>query len=211
VAALKRVALLLLVAAVGGCTPERAPDRVLGWFLTPDQQGRLWFERGDPVRAARSFEDPLWKGLAFYAAEEWEPASAALVTLDTARGHFQRGNALARLERLPEAAAAYERALELEPELAEARFNLDWVSGLLELDQKEYEDAGGTGGQLEADAIVFDERGAKGKGEMTEEEARAQGLSDAELRELWMRRVQTTPGDFLRRKFAHQLELGAVQ
>lgn len=193
-----RLALVLLLLGGTACAPS------LDWFLTPDQQGRRWLESGEPLRAARSFEDRLWKGLAYYDAGDFASAAAALAPLDTARGKFQYANALARQERLPEAIAAYERALELEPDSSEAVFNLDWVKGLLELDQKEYEDAGGTGGKLEADKIVFDEKGAKGKGEMTAEEARAQGLSEAQLREMWMRRVQTTPADFLRLKFSYQ-------
>jgi len=40
---------------------------------------------------------------------------------------------------------------------------------------------------------------------MTAEEAAAQGVSDAELEAMWMRRVQTTPGEFLRLKFAREL------
>lgn len=186
-----------------------APERVVGWFLTPDQQGRAWFEAGEPERAAPRFRDPLWKGIAHEAAGDLGSATAAYGAVDTASGRFRQGNALARLERLPEAAEAYRQALEREPVFAEARFNLDWVEGLIELDGKEYEDHGGTGGKLEADKIVFDERGAKGQGEMTAEEARAQGMSDAELRELWMRRVQTTPGDFLRLKFSYQAERGS--
>ena len=200
-AALTRLALASLASLFLGVT---ACAPALDWFLTPDQQGRLWLEHGEPLRAARSFEDRLWKGLAYCEAGEFASAAAALAPLDTARGRFQYGNALARQERLPEAVAAYQRALALEPELREAVFNLDWVQGLLELDQTEYEDAGGTGGKLEADKIVFDEEGAKGKGEMTVEEARSQGLSEAQLRELWMRRVQTTPADFLRLKFSYQ-------
>ena len=206
VARTRRVGAALGLAALlaAGCAPEQVPERMLGWFLTPDQQGRLWLERRDPERAARCFEDPLWKGLAFYAAEEWEPAAAVLATTQTTRGRFQHANALARLERLPEAVAAYDAVLAEEPDLAEATFNRDWVAGLLALDEKEYDDAGGTGGKLEADRIVFDDKAAKAKGEMTQQEARAQGLSEAELRDMWMRRVQTTPGDFLRLKFAYQ-------
>jgi Ca-activated chloride channel family protein len=203
-AAVTRLALALLFLGGTACTPS------LDWFLTPDQQGRLWLERGEPLRAARSFEDRLWKGLAYYGAEDFASAAAALAPLDTARGKFQYGNALARQERLPEAVAAYQRALALEPEFPEAVFNLDWVRGLLELDQMEYEDAGGTGGKLEADKIVFDEKGAKGKGEMTTGEARAQGLSEAQLREMWMRRVQTAPADFLRLKFLYQDQTGSA-
>lgn len=176
------------------------------WFLTPDQQGRLWLERGEPLRAAHAFDDRLWTGLAYYDAGDYPAAATALAPLDSARARFQYGNALARQERLPEAVAAYTRALELQPDFPEAAFNLGWVQGLIELDQKEYEDAGGTGGKLEADKIVFDEEGAKGQGEMTAQEARRQGLSEAQMRELWMRRVQTTPGDFLRLKFAYQVQ-----
>lgn len=195
-----RLLLLSVLLGVTACTPP------LDAFLTADQQGRYWLECGEPLRAARAFDDRLWKGLAYYAAADFAAAAAALAPLDTARGRFQYGNTLARQERLPEAVSAYERALALQPNFPEATFNLDWVRDLLELEQKEYEDAGGTGGKLEADKIVFDERGQKGKGEMTTVEARAQGLSESELRELWMRRVQTTPGDFLRLKFAYQAE-----
>lgn len=197
-----RFALVLVLLGGTACAPP------LDWFLTPDQQGRLWLERGEPVRAARVFEDRLWKGIAYYQAEDFTSSAVALATVDSARGQFQYGNALARQERLPEAVSAYDRALSLRPDFPEATFNRDWVQGLLDLDQKEYEDAGGTGGKLEADKIVFDEQGAKGVGEMTAQEARAQGLSDAQLRELWMRRVETTPGDFLRLKFSYQSQAG---
>jgi len=212
-APVSRLALAIALLGQTACTPalvDSVPPRVVAWFLARDQQGRLWLEAGEPGRAARSFESKLWKGLASYAAEDWAAAAAALATVDTARGKVQYGNALARQERLPEAMEAYERALEHRQDFPEASFNLDWVRRLHELDQKEYEDAGGTGGKLEADKIVFDEKGAKGKGEMTSEEARAQGLSEAQLREMWMRRVETTPGEFLQLKFAYQAEAGAV-
>ena len=204
-ALMHRSLLILMLLGATACAPP------LDWFLTPDQQGRLWFEHDGPVRAARSFEDPLWKGIAYYAGEDFASASAALAAIDTARAKFQYGNALARQERLPDAIAAYERALELRQDFPEAAFNLEWVRGLLELDEKEYEDAGGTGGKLEADKVVFDEQGEKGKGEMTAEAARAQGLSETQLREMWMRRVETTPGDFLRLKFSYQEEFGTQE
>ena len=43
---------------------------------------------------------------------------------------------------------------------------------------------------------------------MSTEDAIARGLSDEQLQEMWMRRVQTTPGDFLALKFAYQLQAG---
>ena len=63
------------------------------------------------------------------------------------------------------------------------------------------DDAGGTGGMLSADEIVFDSTGRvnNAKGEQTTE-----GGSDAAMREIWLRQVQTRPADFLRSKFAYQ-------
>ncbi len=197
------MSLTVLLVALSGVGLTFTP---LDWWLTPDQQGRLHFQRGEYVKAARSFEQTAWKAVAFYKAGDFANAAALFKTIDSAEGAFNLGNALARQEQLAPSAAAYERALELKPDFPEAAFNLDWVKGLLELSQKEYDDAGGTGGKLGADRIVFDERGAKGGGEMSAQELQAQkGLSDDELQDMWMRRVQTTPGDFLKLKFSYQL------
>jgi len=37
----------------------------LDLWLTHDQQGRYYFQRGDYQKAAEKFDDPLWRGLAF--------------------------------------------------------------------------------------------------------------------------------------------------
>jgi len=181
---------------------------VLDWWLTNDQQGRYHFERGDHVQAARAFELPMWRALAFYAAGDFGSAAAQFESIGTAEALFYLGNARAHQGELAATVAAYEQALTLRSEFPEATFNLDWVRGLLDLEQMQYEDVGGTDGQLGADEIVFDERGEDAVGTMTGEELQAQGLSDAELEEMWMRRVQTTPGDFLRLKFAYQRQRG---
>ncbi len=198
-----RVILILLLSLVPSPT---LADGFLDWWLTPDQQGRLHFKRGDYQTSARAFESAQWKALAFYKAGDFANAAALFAKDESAEGYFNLGNALAKQEKLAPAVAAYKRALELRPEFPEAAFNLDWVDGLLKLSQKEYEDAGGTGGKLGADRVVFDKRGAQGTGEMTAQQLQAEkGLSDEQLREMWMRRVQTTPGDFLRLKFSYQL------
>ena len=67
------------------------------------------------------------------------------------------------------------------------------------------DDAGGTGGQLEADAIVFDNRAKNASQTQEVDMGEGDKLSDEELRALWLRRVQTKPADFLRAKFSYQL------
>jgi Ca-activated chloride channel family protein len=194
------LAFILTVFAVGS-----AQAAFIDWWLTPDQQGRVLFERGEYAQAAQRFSDPLWKGLAYYASEDFVSAATWLAQVETAYGYFYLGNAMAHQDRLEEALAAYDEALARDPEFTEAQFNRDWVQGLYELSQKEYDDHGGTGGQLGADDFVFDDRAKNAEQTMSEAEARHQGLTDDQIESIWMRRVQTTPAQFLEIKFSYQL------
>jgi tetratricopeptide (TPR) repeat protein len=67
--------------------------------------GVVWLERGDPQRALLQFE------------------RARNVDATVASLFYNRGNAFSALERLDEAAASYQAALELNPALAEAHYN----------------------------------------------------------------------------------------
>jgi len=198
----------ILVGVLSVLAAGSAQAAFIDWWLTPDQQGRVLFERGEYSQAAQRFSDPLWKGLAYYASEDFVSATSWFAQIDTAYGRFYLGNALAHQDRLAEALAAYDEALALQPEFAEAQFNRDWVRGLYELSQKEYEDSGGTGGQLGADDFVFDDRAKNAEQTMSEAEARSQGLTDEQIESIWMRRVQTTPAEFLAIKFSYQLTQG---
>lgn len=195
----KTFAIATILSLLAGC------EATVDWWLTPDQHGHRLYEQGNYSAAARAFEDPLWKGVAFYAAEEFASASAMLAPIDSAYARFYLGNSFAQRDLLAEAAEAYRQALQMQPSFAEAEFNLNWVSGLLELEQREYDDYGGTGGKLGADGFVFDDRAQNAQQTMTDIEAQTEGLTDAQIEDIWMRRVQTTPADFLAIKFAYQL------
>lgn len=178
----------------------------LDWWLTPDQQGRFYFQRDDFQRAARAFEQIDWKAAAYYHAGDFANAAAYYAKVDTPAGFFNLGNSFAKQEKLALAIEAYKAALAAQPDFPEAAFNLDWVEGLLELDEKEYDAGKGTEGKLLADRTVFDERGGKGEDEVTTQEFQAvNGLTDQQIQDMWMRRVQTTPGDFLALKFSYQV------
>jgi len=192
---------LFAVLALSGCTNS------IDWWLTPDQQGQYFFNQGEYSKAARAFENPLWKAMSFYAAEEFAASAAILADIDTAYARFYLGNTFAHRDMLAEASAAYLQALELQPQFDEAQFNLEWVSGLLKIEQTTYDDAGGTGGKLGADGFVFDDKAENAQSTITEAEAVSQGLTDAQIEAIWMRRVQTTPDEFLANKFAYQLQM----
>ena len=52
-----------------------APQSFLNLWLTPDQQGQLWFHLGKYDRAARAFEDSRWRGMSYYAAQDFAAAA----------------------------------------------------------------------------------------------------------------------------------------
>lgn len=95
-----------------------------------DQQGARELAAGHPGAAAEHFTDPAWRAAASYRAGDFTRALESLAGLTGATADYNRGNALARLGRLGEAADAYERALQQAPDHADARHNLELVRRL---------------------------------------------------------------------------------
>ena len=177
----------------------------IGLWMTADQQGRYYYQRNEFTKAANTFENSMWKGLSYYAAQDFISAAATFSKIDSPHANFYLANSLEHEGKLQDAVDTYQKVLNADPNTKEATFNLDWVQGILELEQKQYDDVGGTGGKLKADKFVFDDKAKQAKESMTVQQAQIQGLNDQQLEEMWMRRVQTTPGDFLQFKFYYQL------
>ena len=91
----------------------------------PDRQAEAAFRAEDHERASELFKNPDWRAAAQYRAGRFEASAETLATTETADGHYNRGNALARAGSIGEAIQAYEQALELDPEHEDARFNRD--------------------------------------------------------------------------------------
>jgi Ca-activated chloride channel family protein len=122
-------------------------------WLTNDQQGQRALEQGDADTAAETFNDPKWKGSALYRAGDYAAAAEYFAEDDTARGHYNRGNALSKAGQLEEGISAYEQALALQPDFPEAKANLELVKQLLEQQQnqeqqnQEQQDSSGEDGE----------------------------------------------------------------
>ena len=160
----------------------------LGWqalWLTPDQRGRVLIDEGRAADAAKAFHDPLWRGVALFRAGEFKEAAQAFAARDTAVGAFDQGNALVMLGQYDDALKRYDRALALRP---------GWEAAL---NNREI-------------ARIRGERKKTEGGEDTTVEA-AQPMSDEAVRALWLKRVQTRPADFLRAKFAYQLQAAPAE
>jgi Ca-activated chloride channel family protein len=160
--------------------------------------------QGQYAEAARRFRDPPWQGVALYRAGQFKEAAAALARADTPESEFNRGNALLMLGKYTEAIASYDRALQFRPAWPEATANRALAEARRKQLAPSEDDTGGTGGQVEADEYVFDDRPRQSGNTQEIEVVAGESLSNEQVQALWLRRVQTRPADFLRAKFAFQ-------
>lgn len=175
------------------------------WF-TPDQQGQRLLDRGEYRQAASKFTTPEKIGAALFLAGDFENAAAVLGRSPSAEANYNRGNAYIMLGQYDAAIEAYQDALSGRPGWREAEENLQIAILRKQALAPPDDDFGGTGGQLEADEIVFDQTGRvnKSSGEQVIDAAEQQAGED-ELRAMWLRKVETRPADFLAVRFNYQL------
>ena len=168
------------------------------WFdlwLTPDQQGRYYFEKGDYQIAATRFEDPMWKGLSLSRSGSYADAIDQFAMSDSAESWYNQGNAFVHLKKYPEAVHAYEQALERRHPWPDAEENLAIAKSLLPPKPPE-EEEGDIPPNLKPDEVKEDDKGKRGK------KVVMQQFDPEKMADIWMRNIQTSPADFLRRRFA---------
>ena len=173
-------------------------------LLRPDQRGYRAFGKKDFATAASTFRDPMWRGAAFFKDGKFKEAAAIYSGYDMAEAVYNQGNCLVMLGKYEDAVKSYLRALELRPNWQIAAQNLKIAQTRADRLKKE----GGemTGGKLEADEIVFDNKKTEQEPD-TEENTERQKISDVEMRAMWLHNVHTKPADFLRAKFSYQLAI----
>ena len=154
--------------------------------------------------AAKVFRNPLQRGTAYYLNGDFNEAAVAFGQEGSVKALYNRANALLMQGKYDNAISSYKQALSLKPHWLEARENLALARARKEKMKPPEDDAGGTGGKLGADEIVFDKRANKESNNTQEQVAGGEQLSDQEMRAMWLRRIETKPADFLRAKFLYQ-------
>ncbi len=112
-------------------------------WKTRDQQGQEAFQADEHELAGELFEDPAWRAAAKFRSGEYLESATTLENLDLPDSHYNRGNALAGAGQIAPAIEAYERALEIDPEHEDARFNLDLLMQQPPQNQSDSGDADG--------------------------------------------------------------------
>lgn len=130
--AFRRGWLLLLPLVLLPCLPATAQAGAWrDWWQRPDQQAAQALRQGRPKQAQQLARDPQWRGAAAYRAGDYAAAARALEKAPGSDAAYNLGNALARQGRYPQAIAAYDKALKIDPANADAAANRkaveDWL------------------------------------------------------------------------------------
>jgi len=191
-------------------------DSFMGLWLTPDQQGRWYFERGHYQAAAKHFHDTHWKGVAFYYDENFKTAAELFTQIETVEGMFNLANAQAQGQLYLEAVKTYDRVLAQEPEHSGANRNRDIVQALIdEINQMSKSQQPEEGESIRAlgDEPQRADGAEKQEGLPTQVQqlTAEQILADQQVQDLWMKQIQQDPSRFLKVKFQMQLNQGGAR
>ncbi|MAU45967.1 MAG: hypothetical protein CMP09_14290 [Yangia sp.] len=193
-----RWAVLAVLALLPGAEGARA-EGIADWFLTPDQQGRLAYEKRDYERAAELFTDPLWRGYALYKDGQYKAAIEVLDRVETAQAAMVQGIAQIKSQSYRDGVRAFETALARDPDYPGAAENLATAKRIVSYIEtlQEGSDTGEDTG-IGADEEVYDNE--SGSGEETERPATAgAAMLTADQ---WMTTVDSRTDEFLRLRFA---------
>ena len=101
-----------------------------------DQRALQALQHGDTTKARKLASTSGVRGAVDYRAGDYAQAAKAFAQGDDARSHYNLGNALAKQGEYGKAVEAYQRALQRDPKMADARANLDAVEDWMKKHQQ---------------------------------------------------------------------------
>jgi len=199
-------------------------------WTSRDQQAQQALQQDRAAEAAVLAEDPAVAGEALYRSGDFAGAGQAWSQLDEVDSHYNRGNSLAQAGEFEAAIAAYDAALELDPEMEDAVFNRDLVEQMKQEQEQQEQEQQDQDQDQEGDESQDQQEGEDGEegdeesseeqqeGEQSDEQKEGEqeaqpspeqmeenwSEEDAQAMEQWLRRIPDDPGGLLRRKFRNQ-------
>lgn len=158
---------LLVFALLFGVSGHALADTWSDLWSTHEQQGQKLLQANHPGEAAQLFSDPKRRAYAQLQAGQYAKAADLLAPLEDADSQYNRGNALARTGKLPEALAAYDAALAASPGNKDVIRNRDLVAKALENQQQQQgkDGASGKNGKGRQGQSDSDGQGSSGAGD----------------------------------------------
>ena len=172
------------------------------FWTNADQRGDKLMRQQRYAEAAKIYSDPFRIGIAQYRDGDFKSAAKTFARVTGTTGAFNTGDAWFMLGQYDHAIASYDRALGFHPGMKDAVENKQLAIARRD-HMKVSDDQRGVESSeaYDPDNIVNDQ---KGKSQNSQKITEGQALDDAQLQATWLRRVRTTPADFLKAKFAWQ-------
>lgn len=176
-------------------------------WLRADQQGARALEAGNASLAANLFKNTNWQATAYYRAGDYAQAAKYFAKDKSAQGYYNLGNALAHQQDYHQAIKSYEKALKLQPQFADAKFNKELLEKLLK-QQDPAKDSKQPKSQQNSSQNNSEQNNNKKTPEQKSAANNKKTASDPVKREEhqamkeWFRSIDDDPGSFLKQKFA---------
>lgn len=205
------------VSAEEANTEPQSSGLFSGWYfadlwMTRDQQGQFYMQRGDYKTAAERFENIEWKAIAYYRNEEFRAAAEMFSRVDSIDGLFNMGNAYAHGREYLKARTAYNRVLKRQPDHPGALKNRALIQEIIDEINRYSASQQAEEGESSRDLGEEDAQTAEGADQkMFVEPKPVETLSaddvlyNEKMNETWMKQVQKDPSRFLSIKFQMQL------
>ena len=221
---------LVFIAMLSSCSGNFT---FVDLWSTQDFQAQKLYESGDYSEAAGLYTDPMHKGVSYFKAGEYESAIQSFSQDSTAMGAYNLGLAYFQNGDYAAAELAFGKALEMNPELNDARNNQallgQIMAGTSEVNPEDIEEVAeeaaaentqnsgpedlSGGGQEASEEDMKKERQEetvntdvrKGK-ELDEVPEDFESGRQENSQKILMRKVDDDPSLFLKRKFAHQVK-----
>jgi len=113
---------------------------------TFDRYGHRLYEEERYFDAATLFEDPAWRGAAYYRASQFGLAVQAFIEARDIESLYNLGNSFAHMNLYADALKAYHAVLSIDPEHRDARHNADVVYELMTRESAQTEGTVSDGG-----------------------------------------------------------------
>jgi Ca-activated chloride channel family protein len=115
---------VLLVALLLPVDREAFAGDGSGFWTHSERNAVSAYHQGDYDTAIAMSVEPMLRGASHYRSGRLEQALEQFGAVDSASGRYNYANTLVRLQRYGEAIVSYRQALELDPDLGDARYNL---------------------------------------------------------------------------------------
>lgn len=221
---------LLIMVTFSSCGEE---SKFIDLWETKDFQAQQHYNKSEFNQAGQLYTDPIYQGVAWYKAGNYDKAIEAFEQDTTAMGAYNLGLAYYKNGDYAASALAFGKAIEIDPELDAAKRNQAAAQNILEgtnevdpeeaqeapkkqtaqnIENKDQEDLGG-GGQEATEEDMKKERKEEtvstemrtGK-EMDEVPPDFESGNSENSQKVLMRKVDDDPSLFLTRKFKYQVK-----